>query len=190
MSTLTLFGFLVQGLIEAVAQVFTESEHRFCVRHMYSNFQKKFKGENLKNQLWTCARSSSVVEWQKNMDKMKVLNEDAYKWLEKMPANTWSRAFFSTFSKCDILLNNSCEVFNKFILDAREMPVLSMIETIKGQLMKRHYSKEQEVGDIWLGTICPKIRKKINKISEWANTCFPLPSGNGIFKCRIGGIST
>jgi len=116
---------------------------------MYSNFQQHFKGENLKKQLWACARSSTVVQWTKNMDKLRVLDEKAYKWVEKMPPNTWSRSFFSTYSKCDILLNNSCEVFNKFILDAREMPVLSMIEQIKNQLMARHYSKEKEHGDMW-----------------------------------------
>jgi hypothetical protein len=44
---------------------------------------------------------------------MKFLNEDAFKWLDKMAPNTWVKAFFSEFPKCDILLNNNCEVFNK-----------------------------------------------------------------------------
>ncbi|CAN6251433.1 unnamed protein product [Urochloa humidicola] len=44
-----------KGLILAVAEVFPKSEHRFCVRHLYSNFKDAgFKGEILKNQLWTC----------------------------------------------------------------------------------------------------------------------------------------
>lgn len=47
-----------------------------------------FKGENLKNQLWACARSSSVLEWNRNMDEMKALNEDAYNWLGEMSPNT------------------------------------------------------------------------------------------------------
>jgi hypothetical protein len=94
------------------------------------------------------------------MDRLRELNEKAFNWVDKLPPNTWSRAFFSTYSKCDILLNNSCEVFNKFILEARELPVLTMIEQIKNQLMARHYSKEKEVGEMWQGTICPKIRKK------------------------------
>jgi hypothetical protein len=111
--------------------VFSESEHRFCVRHLYSNFQEKFKGKILKNQLWACARSSSIQEFNKNMDYMKSLNEDAFKWLDKMTPNTWVRAFFSKFPKCDILLNNICEVFNQYILDARELPILTMFERIK-----------------------------------------------------------
>ena len=56
---------------------------------------------------------------------------------------------FSTYSKCDMLLNNSCEVFNNYILDAREMSILSMLEHIKGQLISRYYSKEKEVGQVW-----------------------------------------
>ena len=71
-----------KGLIPAVQQVFPDSEHRFCVRHLYANFQMPFKGENLKNQQWACARSSNVVQWNRNMDMMRELNSDAYKWLE------------------------------------------------------------------------------------------------------------
>jgi len=151
----------VQGLIPACSKVFPEAEHRFCVRHLYNNFQQHFKGENLKIQLWKCARSTTVDQWNRNMEKMRALNQKAYEWLERMAPNTWVRAFFSTYNKCDILLNNSCEVFNNYILDAREMPILSMLEHIKGQLMSRYYSKEKEVGQVWQGPICPKIRKKV-----------------------------
>ena len=125
-----------KGLIPAVQQVFPDSEHRFCVRHLYSNFQEKFKGEVLKNQLWSCARSSSVQQWNMNMEKMKALDEAAFKWLEKMPPNTWVRAFFSEFPKCDILLNNNREVFNNYILDARELPILSMFEIVTPQIFR------------------------------------------------------
>jgi hypothetical protein len=61
-----------------VQQVFPEAEHRFCVRHLYQNFQMHFKGENLKNQLWVYARTSSVRKWNMNMEAMKSLDEDAY----------------------------------------------------------------------------------------------------------------
>jgi hypothetical protein len=77
-----------------VKKVFPDSEHRFCVRHLYNNFQVLFKGETLKEQLWACARSSSVQWFNINMEKMKALNSDAYEWLQKMDPATWVRAFF------------------------------------------------------------------------------------------------
>ena len=143
----------------------------------------QFKGENLKNQLWACARSSSVLEWNANMEMMKDLNEDAYNWLGEMSPNTWVRAFFSEFPKCDILLNNSCEVFNKYILEARELPILSMLEKIKGQLMSRFYNKQKEA-EKWEGPFCPKIGKKLLKNAEHANICYVLPAGKGIFQVQ------
>lgn len=165
-------------------QVFPDSEYRFCVRHLYSNFQGKFKGEVLKDQLWARARSSSVAKWNRNMEKMKAINKDAYEWLEKMPPNTWSRAFFLEYPKCDILLNNSCEVFNKYILDARKLPILSMLEKIESQLMTRHYNKQKEVSEQMQGPFCPKIRKKVLKNAEAANLCYALPAGKGVFQVQ------
>jgi hypothetical protein len=95
------------------------------------------------------------------MEKMKALNKDAYDWLAQMAPNTWVRAYFSVFLKCDILLNNNCEVFNNYILDARELPILSMFEKIKCQLMTRHYNKSKELANEMTSYLCPKIRKKL-----------------------------
>jgi len=78
-------------------------------------------------------------------------------------------------------LNNNCEVFNKYILEAREMPILSMPQRVKQQLMTRYFSKQKEY-EGFVGTICPKIRKKVAKNAEFANVCYALPAGQGIFQ--------
>ena len=97
------------------------------------------------------------------MEKMKALDVDAHDWLAKMELNTWVRAYFATFPKCDILLNNNCEVFNSYILEARELPILSMFEKIKCQLMTRHYSKRKKLENEMTSSFCPKIMKKLAK---------------------------
>lgn len=117
------------------------------------------------------------------MQKMKEIDAAAHQWLEQMAPNTWVRAFFSTFPKCDVLLNNNCEVFNKYILEARELPILSMLERIKNQIMTRHYNKQKEAEN-FVGTVCPKIRKKIAKNAEFANICYAMPAGQGIFQVQ------
>ena len=70
--------YLNQGLIRAVKELFSDSEHRFCVRHLYQNFQKKFKGETLKNLLWAMARSTNLPKWTQNREKMKEASIEAY----------------------------------------------------------------------------------------------------------------
>jgi hypothetical protein len=76
-------------------------------------------------------------------------------------------------------------VYNKYILDAREMPILTMLEKVKTQLMTRYQSKELEVGTVWDGPICPKIRKKLHKNFEWANICYAQPSGMAFFRFHV-----
>ena len=90
---------------------------------------------------------------------------------KQWPPNTWVRTFFSEYPKCDILLNNTYEVFNRYILDARELPILSMLQRIKGQLMSRHYNKQKEIHEKWAGMlICPKIKKKLARHADMPNT--------------------
>ncbi|KAM0921562.1 hypothetical protein ACQ4PT_006755 [Festuca glaucescens] len=174
-------------LIKAVSEIFPESEHRFCVRHLWQNFNQLFRGEVLKNQLWKIARTTTIQRWEEAMEEMKLLNKEAYDWLEELPPNTWVRAFQSDWPKCDILLNNNCEVFNKYILEARELPVLTMIDKINQQLMTRVCSKQDE-GEKFPGPVCPKKKlntTKLTKLVDLAAECYVLPAGSGVFDVRF-----
>nr|XP_043625705.1 uncharacterized protein LOC122597137 [Erigeron canadensis] len=46
-----------KGLIEAVAQVLPNCEHRQCARHVYANFSKKWAGVYFKNYFWQAAKA-------------------------------------------------------------------------------------------------------------------------------------
>ena len=96
-----------------MSELFPDSEHRFCVRHMWQIFQQLFKGDVLKNQLWKIARSNTLIKFEQHMEELKVMNPDAHNWLDELEPKTWVRAFQSDLQKCDVLLNNNCEVFNK-----------------------------------------------------------------------------
>jgi hypothetical protein len=59
-----------------------------------------------------------------------------------------------------------------------------MFERIKTQLMTRHYIKQKEV-EGFVGNFCPKIRSKVIKNSEFANLCFAMPAGHGVFQIQF-----
>jgi hypothetical protein len=42
-----------------------EGEQRFCVRHLYSNFRKKFRCKLLKEMMWKAAKTSYPQAWVK-----------------------------------------------------------------------------------------------------------------------------
>ncbi|KAL0448599.1 UNVERIFIED_CONTAM: hypothetical protein Slati_1416300 [Sesamum latifolium] len=167
-----------KGLVDALRELAPGSEHKFCVRHLYENFKAKFKGAELNEYLWKAATTANKQEFRAHMKKIVELNpkksqdyETAAEWLSKIPAEHWSRAFFPMKSKCDILVNNLCESFNNFILDARDKPIIIMLECIRTKLMTRLQCKRVEM-EKYTGSVCPNVLKKVNKQGKLARHCF------------------
>nr|GLL46201.1 uncharacterized protein LOC109174707 [Ipomoea trifida] len=100
-------------------------EHRFCVRHMHANFVKDgFTGNVLKQKLWAVCKATTEPEYKRQMEELKALNAKAAEWLDARDAKHYCKAYFSTFPKTDLLLNNVCESWNGTILNFRDKPVL------------------------------------------------------------------
>ncbi|KAL4324034.1 hypothetical protein GQ457_11G001980 [Hibiscus cannabinus] len=102
-----------KGLVEAIDDIFPNAEVRNCVRHLYNNFKELHKGKALKDVVWKAARATYSREFEAAMDQLKALSVPVYEWIKKINPAQWSKSHFSTRSKCDMLLNNLCESFNK-----------------------------------------------------------------------------
>lgn len=143
-------------------------DQRFCVRHLYNNFRKKFPGLKLKELMWKAAIASHVVAWEKVMLEIKGLNEDAFKHLIKIPPRFWSKSRFRTTISCDALVNNMSEAFNSVFVDARAKPIVTMLEEIRVYLMQRWESNRQKIAK-YEGSILPNIKKRLAKESQKTN---------------------
>ncbi|GKF77644.1 hypothetical protein Tco_0230114 [Tanacetum coccineum] len=69
------------------------------------------------------------------MEVLKSYNINAYEWLQKIPAEHWSRSHFLGRAHCDLLINNICEVFNRQLLDARNSPIITCLEYVREYLL-------------------------------------------------------
>ncbi|KAL0367442.1 UNVERIFIED_CONTAM: hypothetical protein Sradi_3634300 [Sesamum radiatum] len=116
-------------LIQAFQEVLPGAAHRFCVRHMHSNFKNVgFKGLSFKNALLRAAKACTRGEFKARMKELQDLDATEFEWFVDKPPQEWSRSDFTTDVKCDMLLNNYCETFNVMIIDAQEKPILTMLE--------------------------------------------------------------
>ena len=104
---LTVFAF-VKGIILAVAKVFPNAEHRFCLRHIQENLKKQWKGKELSDLVWQCGRETTLNHFKYVMDDLKKMNDEAHAWLCKIPTETWSKSHFSgmSFRSCWVLCFN------------------------------------------------------------------------------------
>ncbi|XP_014491068.1 uncharacterized protein LOC106753729 [Vigna radiata var. radiata] len=124
-----------KGLLPAIEQLLPKAEHRFCMRHMYANFRKKFSGQKLKNLMWKAAASTYPQVWEKEMLNMKEVNEEAYKYLIGIPPS-WSaekifevRHYAQITNKFAVNLDNQDCTCRKWLLTG--IPCFHAIATMK-----------------------------------------------------------
>ncbi|XP_022852585.1 uncharacterized protein LOC111374185 [Olea europaea var. sylvestris] len=157
-----------KGLQNVIEDLYPEAEHRFCVRHMYTNFfMADFKGLTLKEYLWRAAKSTTVPDWKFWMDEIEKMSKAAHGWLMKRHPSEWSKAYFLTKVKSDIVLNNLCEVFNNMVLVDREKSILTMLVDLHISFMKRIQLRRDKMRKA-TGPLCPKIQQKLMKNAEMA----------------------
>ncbi|GJR95621.1 hypothetical protein Tco_0267795 [Tanacetum coccineum] len=132
-----------KGLIQAIASVFPSAEHRYYVRHIHENMKSRFKGGVYKEMLWNAAKATPVGEFNQKMSELKSFNSTAYDWLMKISAEQWTRSYFSGRAKCDLLLNNIYEVFNRQLVDGKDQPIINCLEYIRVPPKKRKKSYDE-----------------------------------------------
>ncbi|KAL4311321.1 hypothetical protein GQ457_01G024400 [Hibiscus cannabinus] len=175
-----------KGLVEAIDDIFPNAEVINYVRHLYNNFKELHKGKALKDVVWKAARATYSREFEATMDQLKALYVPlAYEWIKKINPAQWSISHFSTRSKCDMFLNNLCESFNKVSLEARDKPILTMMEVIRTKLMKKVVSKREEV-EKWPGPLCGKIQKKLDTINQQSFRCWATRTGGERYQVQGG----
>ncbi|XP_017406413.1 uncharacterized protein LOC108319702 [Vigna angularis] len=83
------------------------------------------------------ATTTHPQAWEAEMRNIKHLNDEAFKYLLKIPPRYWSRSRFSSKPQCDTLVNNMSEAFNSVMVHTRSKPIVTMLEEIRLYLMKR-----------------------------------------------------
>ncbi|KAI3410691.1 uncharacterized protein J3R85_018538 [Psidium guajava] len=52
-----------KGLVAAMAELMKYAEHRMCARHIYANWAKKHRGDQLQKQFWLIAKSTNMRDF-------------------------------------------------------------------------------------------------------------------------------
>jgi len=98
---------------------------------------KDLKANEFKDALWGAAKVLNEIQIKYFFEGIRGMDQRAYNYLEKVDPKMWSRHALRTSSSSDILLNNIAESFNAWVLEARDKPILTCLETIRRQLIHR-----------------------------------------------------
>ncbi|KAK2649598.1 hypothetical protein Ddye_017087 [Dipteronia dyeriana] len=110
--------------------------------------------------MWKAARSTTVDYFKICMAEIKNQNKQSWKWLNEISPSQWSKSYLSVYPKCDMTLNNMCEIVNRDreVLEARSSPIYSLLEKLHIKIMNRRASRRANIKR-WYKNIGLKISK-------------------------------
>ncbi|XP_008235222.1 PREDICTED: uncharacterized protein LOC103334074 [Prunus mume] len=176
-----------KDLIDAVGDMFPNSKHRHCLKHLHANFiLAGYRGLVLKQHMDATARSTTIHWFQAEMKKLQDLSGSTFNWLSRLDPMQWCRSHFRTHSKCGILLNNMCETFNKSILDARDKPIITLLERIMYYIMLLMATR-REVMEKWAHDVGPRVLATLEKLKKQSAWCIPRLAGESKYEVKCFG---
>lgn len=75
-----------KGLENAVKELLSHVEHRFCTRHLYSNFKKRFASLLMRRAFWNIACVTHPVAHARAMKQLERLSKSAHDHLNQLDA--------------------------------------------------------------------------------------------------------
>ena len=173
-------------MLNAINAVFPNCPQRYCLRHIYANFQiVGFRGEELQKLVYAASYSHTLNGFDVAMQKLKEESEIAWVWLSKIPVETWARHAMDYNCKSDLVVNNLSEVFNKMILNVRGKPVQTMIDGSRTKLMVRHEVKRSGAATArW--EICPAYSEILEENKKWSRLCTSKKAAANLWQVTSG----
>ena len=117
----------LQGLVNTFVDNWPQYEQRICYRHLYNNLRKKHPGILIRDLFWKAAKATYQQAYERAMNELKQVDEDAFKWLQSHSTTIWTRHMFKSDGQSDTVLNNMCESFNSVIVKFMNKPIITMV---------------------------------------------------------------
>ncbi|KAL2237884.1 UNVERIFIED_CONTAM: hypothetical protein Sindi_0980100 [Sesamum indicum] len=153
------------GLINAINYVpafkFPRGVHRFCLQHVCLNFNTKFKNIQLKDMCWRAWADVSPRNFDRIMEEIKSLNEEAYDWLGRIDKAQWTLAHDGGW-RTGILTTNMSECINGVLKGARRLPIMAIVQITLSRSVQYF---------LQCSTWCNRM---INANQQWADFAFKL----------------
>ncbi|CAA0806649.1 Unknown protein [Striga hermonthica] len=149
-----------KGLENAVKNVFPHAEHREYFRHLMNNFIKRFGGDVF-SKMYPAARTYRESVFQYFYKLIIDACPEVLVWMEAHHYKLWMRSAFNPEIKCDYITNNLAEVFNNWIKDWKDLPVIELADKLREKIMVL-WAKRRKISQALSGKILPAVVQQLN----------------------------
>ncbi|XP_074299337.1 uncharacterized protein LOC141630410 [Silene latifolia] len=150
-----------EGLLPAISKLLPDAEHRLCRRHIFTNSTKVVKGARLHKLFWKALKSYTEEGFNDAMNELRQQSSKAHLEMCSRDVKRFCKCFYKTWACTCVTCNNMAETFNSWILEAREKPILTMLEEIRQKVMSKMVDKKVQATRC-NGIVSPRVQAIIN----------------------------
>lgn len=136
-------------------QVYPEAQHCACILHLKRNIRTYFKNKHLSYLVGKAARAYRLPEFYAVFNEIKMINASCAEYLIDIGFKHWTRVHF-TGNRYDVMTSNIAESWNSVLREAREYPIMALVEYIRSKLMT-WFSERRNVTDNGSGRFTPRV---------------------------------
>ncbi|PPR90154.1 hypothetical protein GOBAR_AA30529 [Gossypium barbadense] len=156
-----------KGTLDAIRRKFPNSRHAFCMSYLSESISKEFKNSRLFHLLWKAAYATTTTVFKEKMAEIEEASPEAAKWIQKFPPSRWALLYFEGTRYGH--LSSNIEEFNRWILDALELPIIQVVEQIHNKLMSE-FEDRRTRSHSWFSVLAPSAETRMQEVISRAST--------------------
>ena len=103
-----------------------QADHRYCLYHVASNVNTKWKIPTLKNLVWRVASANQVRKFEATLELIRNVKPAAHRYLEAKNKEKWTLAHDGG-RRFGAMTTNLSECFNGVLKGAHSLPIIAMV---------------------------------------------------------------
>nr|XP_025607949.1 uncharacterized protein LOC112701404 [Arachis hypogaea] len=161
--------------------------HMFCIRHIKSNFLRKFKAPYLQKLVVNIGYSRTVREYEQRYQRLRERGEAYTNWLNRIPREQYALAYDGGY-RWGHMTTNLVECINSVLKGARNLPITALVKATFYRLNELFTRKRAEAesritaGHVFSEVVTSKLNANQLACSNIQVNCFDRM--NEVFEVR------
>ncbi|PIA25291.1 hypothetical protein AQUCO_12000027v1 [Aquilegia coerulea] len=149
---------LIEMNTENIPQLTFLSDGQKGIADAVKSVSKEFKNSRLVHLIWKAAYSMTTMGYKEKMGEIEEISAEAAKYIQQILPSRWAVAYFE--GKRFGHLSTNIEEFNKWVHDARELPIIQVIERIHSKLISE-FDERRKKGLACMSILAPSAETRI-----------------------------
>ncbi|KAH1199151.1 hypothetical protein GmHk_18G052579 [Glycine max] len=139
--------------------------HVYCVRHIASNFNRKFNNAKQKEMFKKLAYTPCKHVFDQNLEKFRQLSPAIARWIDRISKKKWSMAYDTSGRRYGHMTTNLSECVNKVLKDCRSIPITALVKSTYSRCRKyfvdrgRQAQRQLREGQVYCSKLVIELRK-------------------------------